>query len=130
MKIRNGFVTNSSSSSFLISKKILDEDQIYAIRNHGEIGEELGLSYAEDAWGIDENDDYISGSTYMDNFDMAELLGILGISRSNIVWSDSCQSLIPNDDLKMNPFNVDKVPEEDWRQAVHKHMQLAGGDEL
>lgn len=37
MKIRTGFVSNSSSSSFLIYKKGLTEDQHYAIKNHIEV---------------------------------------------------------------------------------------------
>jgi hypothetical protein len=36
MKIRNGFVSNSSSSSFVIKKAGLTEGQIDAIRRHGE----------------------------------------------------------------------------------------------
>ena len=34
MKIRNGFVSNSSSSSFIISKEYLSPHQIKQIRNH------------------------------------------------------------------------------------------------
>lgn len=48
MKIRKDFVTNSSSSSFIISKKYLTEEQLEAIRNHSKIGERLGLKCAEE----------------------------------------------------------------------------------
>lgn len=43
MKVRQDFVTNSSSSSFIISKKCLDEDQVEAIRKHGLLGQKLHL---------------------------------------------------------------------------------------
>ena len=36
MKLRNGFISNSSSSSFIIQKKGLTEGQIEAIRRHKE----------------------------------------------------------------------------------------------
>jgi enolase len=41
MKIRTGFVSNSSSSSYIISKKNLTEEQIYMIKNHVEYCYEL-----------------------------------------------------------------------------------------
>lgn len=34
MKTRNGFVSNSSSSSFIIKKKFVTGEQIEAIKNH------------------------------------------------------------------------------------------------
>lgn len=74
MKIRRDFVTNSSSSSFIINKRHLDSDQIEAIRRHGEIGDMLGIECADEEWHIEENDRYIGGRTLIDNFDMREFL--------------------------------------------------------
>ena len=44
MKIRTDFVTNSSSSSFVISKKVLDAEQLEAIINHRQFAEEHNLT--------------------------------------------------------------------------------------
>jgi len=46
MKIRNGFVSNSSSSSFCIAKCYMTQDQITAFKNLGVIrfGEETYIS--------------------------------------------------------------------------------------
>lgn len=41
MKLRTGFVTNSSSSSFTIAKSNLTADQIDKIKNHIEAAKEL-----------------------------------------------------------------------------------------
>lgn len=76
MKIREGFVSNSSSSSFIISKRKLSALQIAALYNHIQIGKDLGIEYCDpdDAWSIDEDEDTIRLSTSMDNFDMDDFL--------------------------------------------------------
>lgn len=88
MKIRYGFVSNSSSSSFIISKMYLTPLQIYAIKNHIEVAKELNeeVGYNErlyvsnsDNWYIIDNGDTIRGFTNMDNFDMREFMRIIGV---------------------------------------------------
>lgn len=82
MKIRSGFVSNSSSSSFIIFKDGLDEEQIEMIKNHAFIAKsmvEQGTSLQnmyeyDDAWSINETDLTIEGNTFMDNFSMSEYL--------------------------------------------------------
>lgn len=88
MKIRKDFVTNSSSSSFIISKKCLTEEQLEAIRNHSKIGERLGLECAEEAWSIEENDISIWGYTWIDNFDIGKIFEIYGIPNEVIKWDE------------------------------------------
>lgn len=66
MKIRSGFVSNSSSSSFVISKN----DITYAE------GQKL-LNYensSSESWSFYENDDTIGGFTIMDNNGLWEYL--------------------------------------------------------
>lgn len=86
MKQRLGHVTNSSSSSFLISKKFLNSNQIEAIWKHSKLGKMLGLSYPEEEWDIEESEHFISGETYMDNFSMYEFLNIIGAT--GVVWDE------------------------------------------
>ena len=43
MKIRNGFVSNSSSSSFIINKENLTPNQIERIKNHIEVDVKQGM---------------------------------------------------------------------------------------
>lgn len=87
MKIRIDFVTNSSSSSFTIRKKDLTDKQIKAIWKHDKLGEKLGLEYFQEKWEIGEENEFITGITIMDNFDMEEFLNIIGVNPKQINWS-------------------------------------------
>ena len=97
MKIRYDFVTNSSSSSFIINKRHLDADQIEAIRRHDEIGAALGLHYAEERWCIEENNGWIGAHTSMDNFDMMEFLERIDVNMRHVNWSDPIHFQLPSD---------------------------------
>lgn len=98
MKIRCGFVSNSSSSSFIIKKQALTKDQIMKIKNHRKITKlnstnEEWNNFLEDCrfknqyfeeedlqchpcdeWTIEENDQFLKGYTTIDNFDMEKYL--------------------------------------------------------
>lgn len=97
MKVRQDFVTNSSSSSFVISKKYLDSDQIEAIRRHSELGGKLGIEYNEESWYIQENKNYIGGYTGMDNFDMEEFLEKIDVDIRRVQWSEPYDFELPGD---------------------------------
>ena len=88
MKLRTGFVTNSSSSSFTIAKSNLTADQIEKIKNHIEVTKELEMSTFYDEWTIRENKYDIQGYTLMDNFDMEKFLLLIGVDRNDIEWED------------------------------------------
>jgi hypothetical protein len=84
MKTRNGFVSNSSSASFVLDKHRLSGYQLERLRNHIQAGRDLKLptmEYAEDrdAWEITKDDDNVLELfTIIDNFDMCELIDALG----------------------------------------------------
>jgi hypothetical protein len=88
MKIRTDFVTNSSSSSFVISTKHLTNDQILKLQRFAEVAEELDLEYCEEAycWHIEVDGSEVTGSTSMDNFDARDLFHAIGINPDLIEW--------------------------------------------
>lgn len=102
-------MTNSSSSSFIIAKKYLDDDQIKAIRNHSELGKKLGIDCSEESWAIEENNSYITGSSGMDNFDMEEFLEKIDVDMDKVDWSDWSFDLPDEDDNK-----------KDWRKLLYE----------
>ena len=111
MKIRYDFVTNSSSSSFLISKKYLDYDQIRAIRNHHKLGEKMGFveSWLDYPWNIKENNDFITGYTSMDNFDMESFLSKIEVNMRKVTWGER-EFMLSEDDEE----------ESDWRRLLYE----------
>jgi hypothetical protein len=88
VKIRFGFVSNSSDASFAIPLKFLSPFQIEAIIRHATIGEMLDIAYAEDEWAVHLTPTHIVGDTGMDNFDMDQLFKIIGVPEA-IVQRDS-----------------------------------------
>jgi len=91
MKVRLGFVSNSSSSSFIVQKKALSEVQMNALKDHINYANEnfpqIGWAEKINTWSIGETDEQITLSTGMDNFDMKEFLIAIGIKNENIEWS-------------------------------------------
>ena len=118
VKIRSGFVTNSSSSSFIVAKKHLDDDQIKAIHNHIELAKLMGDRYAEynNAWSIRENNNYITGDTWMDNFYMGGFLKDIGINTRMITWGEYPFNL---NDEHYNDFE-DEEEIDEWRVLLGK----------
>ena len=74
MKIRSGFVSNSSTTSFVVNKRLASEFQLVAIRNLVEAARAFGSSTAASAgdWSIKEKISdgipVIEGFAWMDNF--------------------------------------------------------------
>lgn len=99
MKFRSGFVSNSSSSSFVIRMRDLTGSQIDAIMNHiryaNEYSEDnqndyvdFGYASEDDAWCVWIEDGCLRGSTSMNNFSMYSLFEHLGIPDDKVTWSE------------------------------------------
>ena len=90
MKIRNGFVSNSSSSSFIIDKNKITDLQKSLIYNHIEKAESMFkiYSYEGDRWDIYETEDQIAGYTFMNNFNMCEFFEKIGINPEDVEWDE------------------------------------------
>ena len=93
MKTRMGFVSNSSSSSFIIKKEKLSSDQLYAIQFHclytrTHYSNEGFFCHDGDSWNINETPEEISGDTLMTNFDMEKFLGLIGVKDEDIQWEE------------------------------------------
>jgi len=89
MIFRNGFVSNSSSSSFMININDLTQSQIALIYEHVDRIDED--SRCEDAWTIRkekrEGEEYITGTTWLNNFDMETYLrDIVKVTDEFITW--------------------------------------------
>lgn len=88
VKFRDGFISNSSSSSFIINKDDLSKEQIEGIYNYGasdKIPKDEDMFYYIN-WNIEEDDKKIIMSTIMDNFDMySYLIKDLGVKKEYII---------------------------------------------
>ena len=116
MNFRIDFVTNSSSSSFVISTSKLSEKQVLAIINHSELGKMLGIEYSSQEWKVEVTDEIVTADTCMNNFDMGEFLDKIGVDRRLVEWDDfgrSYESYVP----------AEPVPE--WKEML---AELTGKD--
>ena len=88
MKIRYGFVSNSSSSSFVLPLHGLKLSELNKIKNHIYFGRKLRLGYVDDrdAWNIEVRNGYVYGYTSMTNFDMSYFFDILDIKGAE--WAE------------------------------------------
>jgi len=96
MKTRNGFVSNSSSSSFVIATKHLTQEQIMKILNHmdywnenfADLPDSGGKCDEEWVWDVAVLKDHVTGSTWMDNFSMYKFFEYIDVNDEYVKWSD------------------------------------------
>lgn len=91
MKLRKGFVSNSSSSSFIIELDKLTANQIHAIKNHTRYAREndyfeIEWKGEEDQWNVYATEEHIIGDTFMDNFDMHAFFQRIDVSLDDVEW--------------------------------------------
>lgn len=115
MKIRKSFVTNSSSSSFVIDLSELTPYTIEVFKNPKLVEDQLiptcdmtREEYMEEAdrWDIREEDGKLYGYTTMDNFDYSQLFYICGLD-----WDSHKSDEIAPSLLKEMTENADKFLE-------------------
>lgn len=80
MKYRNGFVSNSSSASFIIGLSNITGRQFQQIVHYSLDGNEC------EGWTITITDDEIKGYTSMDNFNFDGYLDRIGVDPNVIEW--------------------------------------------
>jgi len=96
MKMRTGFVSNSSCASFVIQKEWVSTAQIKLVKNHlREVKLDpprYGQHYRPrdgDEWAIHETDTTLEGSTIMDNIDMRAFLAAIGVPMDHVEFDDN-----------------------------------------
>jgi hypothetical protein len=85
MKIRQGFVSNSSSSSFLLDAGKLTAGQLGQIEHHIEEARRLGIDKCADpseAWTVEVTGATVLLDTMLDNFDMSKFLERIGANEA------------------------------------------------
>jgi len=77
MKIRNGFISNSSSTSFLIKKENANKEKLEYIANYLN-------DIHQDYWICKYNEQGLKCFTHMNNFDVIPTLKKIGIKEVEI----------------------------------------------
>lgn len=136
MKKRNGFVSNSSSSSFVVLKDAISDIQKDKILNcldwidtfiqedkeNGDVEniKERFEYYDSDPWRIIEHNDYIFGETSMDNFSMYDYFDYIKIDQKFVKWDDGYNDEPFDDQLKF----INKMKQEYRKYKITKLNNL------
>ena len=92
MKQRTGFVSNSSSASFILQLSKMSDLQIYSMLHREEVAKNLNFEETEIMdladWQVAEDGEFIRGDTGMDNEAMGKFFKAIGLSNNAIVEYD------------------------------------------
>lgn len=86
MKTRLGFVSNSSSASFIVKKAGLSPSQKNIVENYVEAAAKSNDDYKDEVedWSMTEYQNHYEFRTSMDNFSLNEFFEIMGIKVENL----------------------------------------------
>ena len=89
MKTRSGFVSNSSSASFILQLSKMSDVQEHAMSHIVQVAKTLDFSKSDiddlSYWTINEDSEFIRGSTVMDNDGMDRFFKAIGLSQDAII---------------------------------------------
>ena len=129
MKIRKSFVTNSSSSSFVIDMSELTPYTVKVFKNPWLVEDQLiptcdmsREEYMEEAekWDIREENGKLYGHTFMDNFDYSQLFYICGLDWESHKTDEMAPSLA--EELKENLDDFLKRYRRWWKWSLGKAL--------
>jgi hypothetical protein len=147
MKIRNGFVSNSSSSSFVLLKDSITAEQKDMILNYQKwvkffLDLEKGsfveyedaredyeknsdklkyiFEYYNDSWYLEEFDNFIFGSTGMDNFRFQDYFEHIKVDQKYSSWEETWGDTEPTSQQKAFISKMKKKFRKDKLDKINK----------
>ena len=87
-KIRLGFISNSSSSSFVVCKAFLTQKQIDGIKKFYENLGDDDVSCGESGKSLGEDSNYLNGETYYISDEWEKLVKKLKLDESKMFWDN------------------------------------------
>jgi hypothetical protein len=147
MKIRKGFVSNSSSSSFVVLKDSLTKEQLDMILHYQEWAKffieleketlveydderedydknfdklKYKFEYYQDRWYLEEFDNYIFGSTSMDNFRFGDFFDHIKVNPDYVDWEETWGDTEPTSQQKSFINRMKKKYRKDKLNKINK----------